>query len=310
MKPTLFTKRQKAIDRMQQLLVELNAALSTRPIGAAFFHFVFCACLGSYFNLFAWRWPQMQERQWLGDIGEWFSEKGWPLPPAPAPSPAKLTLSTPGSFCPSCGTPISWRYNLPVLGWLILRGKSACCGEKISIKYPLFEAMCGGLGLFAWLYYGNAQEAWLFLLLAMPLCMASQTDFESMMLPDSITAFILFSGIALAIFGLSSVSPQTSLVGAAAAFASLSLVRTLGSLAFKREAMGQGDPKLFAAIGAWIGWTTLPQALLLAAIAGLLYAVAVRATSTGQGKAIPFGPFLAIGGLVCYVWGQQLLHMF
>lgn len=291
---------------MPALMQEITLTLTSRPAMAATFHFVFCACLGSYFNLFAWRWPQIQERQWMAEIREWFEEKGWTMPQVPPSEPKTLTLSTPGSFCPCCGVRIKPWHNVPLLGWLALRGRAACCGKPISIKYPLFEALCGSLGAFAWLYFGEATAAWTFLLLAMPLCMASQTDFESMMLPDSVTAFILFCGLGLAIFGLSHLSPRDAFIGMGSAFVTLAAIRIAGTWAFKREAMGQGDPKLFAALGAWIGWAQLPQALLAAALGGLIYALARRTIVGDKNPVLPFGPFLAFGGLACYVWRPLL----
>lgn len=291
---------------MSTLIQEINQALQFRPAVAVAFHFIFCACLGSYFNLFAWRWPQMQEREWLIEIQQWFEDKGWVMPKTPPQSPEKLTLSSPGSFCPCCGVKIKPWHNVPIVGWLALRGQAACCQKPISIKYPLFETLCGCLGAFAWLYFREAGAAWSFLLLAMPLCMASQTDFESMMLPDSISAFVLFSGLGLAILGFSPISAQDAFIGMLLAYITLVVIRVGGTWAFKREAMGQGDPKLFAAIGAWIGWAQLPQALLAAALGALIYALARRVIAGDRTPIIPFGPFLALGGLICYTFRPAL----
>jgi leader peptidase (prepilin peptidase)/N-methyltransferase len=288
-------------------LSEINAFLLSQPWFALFGHFVVCASLGSYFNLFAWRWPQIQEREWLADIKGWFQEKGWPAPEARLDIPENLGLALPASFCPACKTPIAGRYNIPVIGWLILRGKAACCSKPISARYPAYELLCGLLGVFAWVHFQNAASAWIFLLFALPLCMASQTDFESMMLPDSITGFILFSGLGLAIFELLHLTPALSFLGMAAAYASLSAIRYFGSIAFKKEAMGAGDPKFFAAIGAWIGPWCLPQALLIAAFAGLAYGLAMMAhRKTGRQTPVPFGPFLALGGAASFVWPNAL----
>lgn len=291
---------------MNAYLIEINAALLRNPSLAIALHFIICACLGSYFNLFAWRWPQIQERSWMTDIQAWFEEKGWAAPQHSLDLSKPLTLSRPGSFCPSCGSAIPLYYNVPVLGWVILRGKAACCGKPISIKYPLFELVCGSLGVFAWLHFHHVIPAWIFLLLAMPLCMASQTDFESQMLPDSITGFVLFSGLGLSILGFSPLSPLASFAGMAIGFATLSAIRILGSLAFKREAMGQGDPKLMAALGAWTGALMIPQLLLIAALSALAFALASKMVDRQQGRVIPFGPFLAIGALVCFVFGNLI----
>lgn len=292
-------------------LATINAALSAHPYFSAAIHFIFCACLGSYFNLFAWRWPQIQERNWLADVRGWFKDKGWPEPQAQLDIPDNLGLSLPRSFCPSCKTPISPLYNIPILGWLLLRGKSACCKTSISIAYPGYELFCGLLGAFAWMHFQEAGAAWMFLLLALPLCMASQTDFESMMLPDGITFFILFSGLGLSIFYPTfPLDAKMAFAGMAASFIVLATIRVVGSAAFKREAMGQGDPKLFAAIGAWIGPYSIPQALVFAALSALIYGLVMKILGKHKnGSPVPFGPFLALGGAASFVWPQALARL-
>ena len=291
-------------------IATINAALLGHPYFAAAIHFALCACLGSYFNLFAWRWPQIQERNWLADVRGWFKDKGWPEPQAHLDIPDNLGLSLPRSFCPRCSTPISPIYNIPIIGWLLLRGKSACCKTKISFAYPRYELFCGLLGAFAWLHFHEAGAAWTFLLLALPLCMASQTDFQSQMLPDGITFFILFAGLGLSIFAAFPLTPQQSFAGMAAAYVVLATIRSAGSLVFQREAMGQGDPKLFAAIGAWIGVMNLPQALVFAALSALAYALGKKIMGQHEaGAPIHFGPFLAIGGAASFVWPQALARL-
>jgi leader peptidase (prepilin peptidase)/N-methyltransferase len=290
------------------LLEQANFTFAASPAFAYAAHFIFCACLGSYFNLFAWRWPQIQERQWLADMASWFHDKGWPAPqPGVDLNAPKLGLALPPSFCPHCKTPIALRHNIPVLGWLALRGKAACCGQRIAPTYPIYELFCGLLGVFAWSHYGEVAAAWTFLALAMPLCMAAQTDFESMMLPDSITGFTLFFGLGLAAFGWAKLSPALAFSGMAAGYLALEAIRLGGSFLLRKEAMGQGDPKFLAAIGAWIGPWALPQTLLVASTAALIYAVgSIALRKGGRAAPFPFGPFLALGGVFSYVWPQAL----
>lgn len=134
--------------------------------------------------------------------------------------------------------------------------------------------------------------------------MASQTDFESKMLPDSVNAFILFTGLGLNIFGLGPLTPQASFAGAALGFGSLWLIRAGGSVVFRREAMGFGDLKLFAGIGAWIGAQMLPNALLVASVIAVIFAITSKLVSkTQKDNIVPFGPFLSLGGLASYVFG-------
>lgn len=267
--------------------------------------FLVCSCLGSYFNLFASRWPQIQERNWIVDIKEWFESKGWPKPEVETPPP--IGLSYPRSFCPTCKTPIKAKYNIPVLGWIILRGNSACCEKKISSKYPIFELLCGCLGAFSATHFPTVESSFVFLTFALALCMSSQTDFESMMLPDSINLFILFVGLGLCIFLNTPQSPQQAFISIIVFFSSLSAIRLFGSFVFKREAMGQGDPKFLAAIGAWVPTESLPIILLSASISGLVYAVYLKALKKDN-STVPFGPFLAFGAIIAYLIPTQQFY--
>lgn len=291
---------------MIDTFLEAQALLIAHPLMGAAIHFFFCACLGSYFNLFAWRWPQIQEAQWLDDIYAWFEEKKWPRPQTSIEVRSGITLSRPGSFCPACSAPIPIWLNVPVFGWLFLHGKAQCCGSRISFKYPLYEAACGLTGALAWFHFQNLWQTELFLLFAMPLFMSSQTDFESMMLPDSITAFILFSGLGLAIFGAGNIDSRQAFLGVCAGYVTLSAIRFFGRIAFRKEAMGQGDPKFLAAICAWVGFASIPQILLVASVSGLVYALGNKLLGKNSGPAVPFGPFLAIGGLLAYFWHMAI----
>jgi leader peptidase (prepilin peptidase)/N-methyltransferase len=286
---------------MIETLLEAQSILTHHAIWGTFIHFLFCACFGSYFNVFAWRWPQIQEAQWLDDIYAWFEEKKWPRPLAAPLTRPGLSLAKPSSFCPACNTPIPFWFNIPVLGWFFLGGKAKCCGNNISYKYPLFEMTCGLVGALAWLHFQNLWQTEIFLLFAMPLFMASQTDFESMMLPDSITGFLLFTGLGLAIFGVADIDAKQSFIGILSGYAILATIRFFGRIAFKKEAMGQGDPKFLAAIGAWVGFMPMPHILLVASVAGLLYALMLKISGKLDGAAVPFGPFLALAGMVAYI---------
>ena len=294
---------------MNSLWTTINEVFEYYSYFTPIIYFIFCACLGSYFNLFAYRWPIIQEQQWLKDIEDWFNEKQWAFtrPNRNKKELEKLTLSTPRSFCPQCKKPIPFYYNVPVIGWGFLKGKSQCCQQNISFKYPFFEFVCGLTGVFSWVHFHNAENSIIFLLFAMPLFMAAQTDLESMMLPDTVNGFLLTAGLFISLYvPQSHLNSKEAFLGGVLSYFTLQMIRVIGSALFKKEAMGQGDPKLFAAIGSWIGAVNIPQTLLIASLTALVYALCIKIFQYNKvnqlNPAIPFGPFLAIAGLVSYIY--------
>lgn len=270
------------------------------------------ACVGSFINLYSWRWPQLTEREWLEDIKAWFQEKHW-LFPEQAQSildQPRLGLALPGSLCPHCRTPIRFYHNLPLIGWLALRGKAHCCGGPISIRYPLVEALGALLGFLAYSAHGATPYAALLAIVLWVLLASSMVDLAVFLLPDRLTYFILFSGLGASLFGISSLEPRQSFLGILVGYSSLELLRIGARLLLRKEAMGQGDPKLLAALGAFLGPTLLIPVLLIASIFGLLGGLAIQ-RSRGQAASapIPFGPFLALGGAAMLLFEPWILHL-
>lgn len=289
---------------------ELAAVLSAHPLFWIGVSALFGACIASFINLFAWRWPQMAQREWLEDIRSWFDEKGWQTPPEAlqALQKPKLTLSTPGSHCTACGASIPFWSNVPVLGWLLLRGRAFCCKTPVSPRYPLGEALGALLCALAAIQFGPSWQAPLAMAALLALQASALTDLESFLLPDGLSAFTLGLGLFSCAFGLWPLSIQESLLGALCGYAVLELARLGGRLALKKEAMGQGDPKLLGAIGAWIGVPALAPALLIASLCGILAALAAQALARREaGSPIPFGPFLALGGAALILFGEPIL---
>jgi leader peptidase (prepilin peptidase)/N-methyltransferase len=242
--------------------------------------------------------------------------------------PRGISLVKPPSHCPLCKKRIPLRYNLPIIGWIWLRGKSACCKQPISIIYPIGEALCGLLGalaLFSAMGFSldftqpvQAPETWalaltMFWLLlgAYPVC---AIDFKYKLIPDSISVGGVVAGLLLSLIP-GGVTPLQSLLGAVLAGGGLYLLGWAATKLLKKDAMGFGDVKLLAGYGALMGITGAVETLLLAALLGILVMVpygkyaAKKGLDDGSGQ-IPFGPFLAVAAPVICLWGNTLLDLY
>ena len=278
-------------------------------------------CVGSFLNVVIHRLPLMLHRQWRRDAQSVLENaeadaaevQGKPVAQALAPAGAgaagsgeqRFNLMRPRSHCPACRRPIRAVENIPVVSWLWLRGQCAGCAAPIGRRYPAVEILAAvavltavaGLGL-TWLALAATVYAWALIVLA---C----TDLETGLLPDQITLPLLWLGL-LVNLGDGLTPPAWAVVGAAAGYLSLWCLYWAFKLATGKEGMGYGDFKLLAAIGAWLGWQALPAVALLAAAAGLLYALAaILMGRQTRRQPIPFGPFLAAAGWAALIWREQ-----
>ena len=264
----------------------------------------FClgACVGSFYNVIVYRMPR------------------------------GISLINPPSHCPLCKKRIPIRYNLPIVGWLWLRGKSACCKQPISVIYPIGESLCGLLGalaLYAAVGFGTdfsrpvlspvvwADAAAMFWLLlgAYPVC---AVDCKYKLIPDSISVGGIVAGLLISLVP-GGVTPLQSLIGAVVAGGGLYLLGWIATKVLKKDAMGFGDVKLLAGYGALMGVTGAVETLLVAALLGIVVMVpygVLAAKKSAQNKnseetgQIPFGPFLAIAAPVIYLWGTALVEVY
>ncbi|MBU3737119.1 MAG: prepilin peptidase, partial [Methylobacterium sp.] len=215
-------------------------------------------------------------------------------------------LFTPRSACPACGHRIGALENVPVVSYLFLGGKCAGCRTAISPRYPLVEILSGTLaGLIAWKFgYGTAvPAAWLF---AFALVALTFIDFDTRLLPDDITLPLLWAGL-LFNLGHTFTDLRSAVIGAMAGYLILWTVYWLFRLVTGKEGMGYGDFKLLAAIGAWFGWQLLPAVILLSSVAGSVIGIGLIVVARhGRNVPIPFGPFLAMGGIAALFFGPQL----
>lgn len=259
-------------------------------------------CVGSFLNVVIHRLPKMMERQWRAECAELAGQETTPGTP--------YNLVVPRSACPSCGHAISAIENIPVLSWLALGGKCKGCKTPISRRYPAVELLTGTLsGYIAW-HFGFGVAAAGALLFTWAMIALTFIDLDTFYLPDSITLPLLWLGL---LFNINStyVSLSSAVIGAVAGYLSLWSVYWIFKWATGKEGMGYGDFKLLAAIGAWLGWTMLPLTILLSSMVGAAIGIALIVfAGRGRSVPIPFGPYLAIAGMIALLYGPALTRAY
>ncbi|MGE5493248.1 MAG: prepilin peptidase [Actinomycetota bacterium] len=259
-------------------------------------------CVGSFLNVVIHRLPKMIERDWQLQCAELQGQD-------PQPTDT-FNLATPRSRCPGCGHQIGALENIPVLSYLFLKGRCANCKSPISPRYPLIEAFTGLLsGYLAWRFGATWQTAGA-LCLAWALIALTFIDFDTQLLPDSITLPLLWLGLLFNVFGAFT-GLTSAVVGAMAGYLTLWSVYWLFKLVTGKEGMGYGDFKLLAALGAWLGWQMLPAVILLSSLVGAAVGIGLIVLARhGRNVPIPFGPYLAAAGVIALLWGRQLTQLY
>lgn len=255
--------------------------------------------VGSFLNVVAWRLPKMLEAQWRRDCSELLEQ------PDPGAAEPTLSLSTPNSHCPRCRAPIKPWHNIPVLSWLLLRGRCASCGCAISPRYPVVELACGLLTLLLGLHFGLSLQLLGAMLLTWALLALALIDLDTQLLPDNITLPLLWLGLLFNLGGTFAPLPE-AVLGAVFGYLLLWSVYWLFKLATGKEGMGYGDFKLLAALGAWLGWQALPLIILLSSLVGAVVGLSLMALrDRGKDVPLPFGPWLAAAGWLALLWGDE-----
>ena len=269
--------------------------------------------IGSFLNVVIYRLPIMLELEWRSQATEVLAAGAEPS--AAAVPRERFTLSTPRSACPNCKAPITALQNVPVISWLVLRGRCASCKAKISARYPLVELTTGVLSAWVAWHFGFGAPAACALLVTWALVALTGIDIDHQLLPDNITLPLLWAGLlaAVAVGPMSGtalpVSPKDAVIGAAAGYLSLWLVFHAFKLVTGKEGMGYGDFKLFAALGAWLGWKVLPLVIVLSAATGAMLGILMIALRSRDRRApMPFGPYLAAAGWLAMMYGDSLLN--
>jgi len=272
--------------------------------------------IGSFLNVVIYRLPVMLEREWRSQAAEALSAGTASTQGATAAAPDRHSRSsTPRSACPNCKAPITALQNIPVVSWLVLRGRCASCKAKISPRYPLVELSTGVLSAWVAWHFGFGAPAACALLVTWTLIALTGIDIDHQLLPDNITLPLMWAGLlaAVAIGPVAGaalpVSPQDALIGAAAGYISLWLVFHAFKLVTGKEGMGYGDFKLFAALGAWLGWKVLPMVIVLSAATGAVLGILMIVLRGRDRRApMPFGPYLAAAGWLAMMYGDSLLN--
>ena len=275
--------------------------------------FIVSLLVGSFLNVVIYRVPVMLEREWRTQAEEILrgpQDQDARLKPGPQ---AKYNLVVPRSACPKCGAMITAAQNIPVISYLMLKGKCANCGVRISPRYPLIELATAILSaLVAW-KFGFVWYTAAALLLTWMLIALSAIDIDHQLLPDNMTLPLVWIGLLLSLaaaipeIGLP-VDPRSSISGAVAGYLSLWGVYHAFRALTGKEGMGYGDFKLFAALGAWLGWQMLLPIILMSAFAGAVIGILmILLRGRDRNIPIPFGPYLATAGWIALMWGDQLV---
>ena len=259
--------------------------------------------VGSFLNVVIYRLPIMMESQWRRDCCEL-------LEVDKDKEDERLTLATPNSHCPQCKAPVKPWQNIPVISYLLLRGKCGNCATPISLRYPVIEAISGLLIVVVGYYFGASWQLVGAMLLTWALITLTMIDFDHQLLPDDITLPLLWLGLAFNVSGTFA-SLQDAVLGAIFGYLILWSVYWLFKLVTGKEGMGYGDFKLLAALGAWLGWQVLPVIILLSSLVGAVVGITLMIVKRrGREIPIPFGPYLAAAGWISLIWGDKLLQTY
>lgn len=263
--------------------------------------------VGSFLNVVIYRLPVMMQRAWLEECAEILEdEKGLSEPEQQEP----FNLMTPGSRCPKCDSAIKPWQNIPVLSYLMQKGKCANCATPISMRYPLVELATALLSLLVLWHFGNTIASAYALVFCWSLIALTMIDVDHQLLPDSITLPLLWIGLIANTSGVF-VDLHSAVWGAIAGYLSLWSVFWLFKLVTGKEGMGYGDFKLLAVLGAWLGWKVLPLIIILSSLVGaVLGSLMLLQSSQSRGTPIPFGPYLAVAGGIAMIWGEQIIQAY
>lgn len=281
-------------------LAELHAIAPGYTLGIVV---VLGLLIGSFLNVVIYRLPLMMMRDWKASLAE---AEALTLPALPA----RFNLAAPRSRCPHCQAPITAAQNIPVVSYLLLKGRCANCKTPISIRYPIVEAVTGGLSVLVVWQFGVGWEGALGLVFLWLLVALTLIDVDHQLLPDDLTLPLLWLGLIANSFNLF-VPLHQAVWGAALGYLSLWSVYWVFKLLTGKEGMGFGDFKLLAALGAWMGWQSVPLIIILSSLVGaVIGGSAMILAGRGRDFRIPFGPYLAGAGLIAFIWGEPLINFY
>jgi leader peptidase (prepilin peptidase)/N-methyltransferase len=259
-------------------------------------------CVGSFLNVVIHRLPKMLERGWEVQCAELRGEQV-------AVQPA-YNVVVPRSQCPACGHRITAAENVPLVSWLVLKGRCSACKAPLSVRYPLVELVGAAIAVYAIHRYGLTLKGVAACGMLWTLLALTCIDFDTQLLPDDLTLPLLWAGLLVNVPG-TFVPLPAAVIGAAAGYLSLWAIYWLFKLIRGKEGMGFGDFKLLAALGAWLGWQMLPVIVLLSSVVGAVIGIGLIVFK-GRDHSVPlaFGPYLAIAGAIALFWGTSLVKLY
>lgn len=259
--------------------------------------------VGSFLNVVIYRYPQILKYQWTAQSHEWIDKQ-------PYHGEAPPTLSKPASHCNSCKAPIKAWHNIPLISFLVLRGKCANCKQPFSPRYFLVELLSAILTAFVVHHFGLTVQAGFAILLTWALIVLTFIDLDHQLLPDDIVLPILWLGLGLSILQIYT-NPVDSIIGAIGGYLVFWCVFHVFRILTGKEGMGHGDFKLMALLGAWLGWQYLPLIVLISTLVGSIIGITIMiARKAKSDLAIPFGPYIAIAGWIALLWGDELNRLY
>jgi len=265
--------------------------------------------IGSFLNVVILRLPVMMEREWRAQAAA--------LEGREEESGEPFNLVVPRSRCPKCGAAVRAWQNIPLLSYVLLRGRCAGCSAPIGLRYPAVEAFTALASMLVAWRFGVTPEAVAALVLTWTLIALSVIDIDHQLLPDSLTLPLLWLGLLLSLWHETAggtvlfQTPREAIIGAAAGYLALWSVYHVFRLVTGKEGMGYGDFKLLAVLGAWLGWQMLPLIILLSAAVGAVVGIALMiVTRRGRDVPIPFGPYLAAAGWIALLYGREIIDAY
>lgn len=293
-----------------ETFLNLQTQMQTHQIVFGIYFFILGMCIASFLNVVIFRFPKINDREEAEAVKEWLEDKGEKFPDKLKPMLSPISLSFPRSFCYSCKNQLKWYHNIPIFSWLFLRGKCGFCNTKISVQYPLVELFGGLATLFLFNYFINIGLAqFLVITTFFFLCYAMfGIDWTTYTLPDNMTLPAMWLGLITAIagYGLDNISINKAIYGVITGYLTCFIIGAAGKLLFRKEALGGGDYKLLAAIGAFIGVTGVLFTFFAGAIVGLII-VLIRKFMKIEEEHTPFGPALIITAFIWIFFKQYII---
>ena len=266
--------------------------------------FVISLMVGSFLNVVIFRLPKMMENEWRNECQQFFAPNG--IPDIPTEPPFNLLF--PHSHCSHCGNQIKAWQNIPVLSFLLLKGRCGHCGTAISLRYPAIELFTALASTWVALHYGANVQAFAAIFFTWALICLIFIDIDHMLLPDQITLGLLWGGLLLSVFNVF-IDASHAITGAVIGYMSLWSVYWLFKIVTGKEGMGHGDFKLLAALGAFTGWQGIPVIILASSLVGATVGIVLMfVRRQGSNLAIPFGPYLAIAGWITLLYQTTIVE--